>query len=537
MPFTPNAASLLAQARPTAPSTPAEGDSRRAQAGKGDAARGADLYLERKKTQVAHDFALLMHPGGGRAASYQNFFQRLRNHAGRRQTTTSGGGATDLQEEGREETAAETQSRTADDGSVDADLDGSAGKEEEKARLAEQETNLSEFSPKLRWILEEVTGESKSAAEQYNFLNCAREMAKMEAEAYASQEAEAQRQLQNVREQLKSATDDGKNWLSDRCKWMEGLHVAIQADRQKAQKLFEQLDAIVTTFEARHRNRIRDGYNLIPKARFVVANAGLEGRLSSADLASNYRDQVLCMVNPSQFFENFMVRHSALGFRTYFELILQLLGDDIKSANPSRGIGQLQAIRDSLFFAEISHQIYLLVGAASQKLQRIRIFTQKEKGVYVPALIAINFQKDHLEVAVARGKGQPCFVKDIPCGANADHFAELTEVINRFYPDAVALLNFEGNDGRSFRFAVQRRYGLPMSRKQFPWESIRRDKPPEELFPDVFENKPLGDERKRADVPQKTEPAHVYGVEEVAKTLQKSMAKGRSQGTSASSFS
>jgi hypothetical protein len=463
-----------------------------------------------------------MRSEGKGVASYQNFFQRLRNHAWRRQSTAPGGRAADLPDGREEETAASAQPHAMDDGSVDADSGRSSGQGEEGARLAEQETDPSEFPVEFRWILEEMVVQSKSAAEQYNFLSCACEMARLEMEAYDVQEAEAQRQMQNMREQFEKATGSEKDRLSGRCKWVEGLCGAIQEDRQKALKLLMQLNAAQSAFEGRNRSRIRDGYNLVPKARFVVANAGLEGRLSSTDLASNYRDQVLCMVNPSQFFENFMVRHSKLGFRTYFALILQLLGDDIKSANPSRGIGQLQAIRDSLFFAEISHQIYLLIGAANQKLQRIRILMKKEKGDYVPALIIIDFQGDHLEIAIACGEEQPCFVKNISYKSHTDHFAELTEVIDRFCPGATVLLNFEGNEGRSFRFAIQRRYGLPISRKKFQREDIRRDRPPEELLPDMFESEPLaGGKGQREGGAQKPEPERAYSVEEVARSLQK----------------
>ncbi|MDR2664125.1 MAG: hypothetical protein LBB14_01160 [Puniceicoccales bacterium] len=508
MPLIPNAASLVATEKPKTPA-PKTG-------------QNIDQALLRKEAQLASDFSQILTPNEGKASLYSNFFQRLRSRFQRQRDVSLGGKRTGLLREDQRETA-ETE---GEDESVDTDSEETPEKEVGKkgqVRLAEQETDPAEFPPELRWILEEVARLSKSVAEQHNFLCCAREMAKAGTETYGAQEAAAKQRLQDLQKQLAEASGPQKERLRATCARTEGSLVAIRADQERTQGLLNLINSVLSALEKKSGDRIRDGYNIIPKARSVIASSGLGGVLSAPDLASNYRNEVLCMVNPGQLFENFMVRYKTMGFPAYVRVILLLLGDDIKSANPSRGIGQLQAIRDGLFFAEISYQIYLSVGAANQKLQRIRILAEKENNSYEPCLLNVSFQHNRLEIAIARGKGQPCFCRDIRLADDSDHFSELTEIIDSFCVDRIVMANCEEGEARSLRLSVQRRYGLPIQRSiPHHWEGgIRRDISLEELFPEMSEETAPSPEGG-ATVPQGTasKQERVVTVDEVVRSLQ-----------------
>jgi hypothetical protein len=472
-------------------------------------ARGADVAAEKRKVNVARSFAQILHPDGSGANVYVGFARQLRKIFWRQQGAAAKGAAGDavggdggadedfsgsevvgegddggdggdfgwnsvgqLDGGDGDDAAPIGDGQWAEDGGSSAEKAGrrgdgaKAGQQKKLSRFAKQESRLSDFPPHLRWIMRGAMGRSRSAAEQHNLLNYAKEMAKMDGETYGAQAAAAEKQL----ERLKKKEDEFSRKRYARTK---KLLAAILGDKAKAEKLQEQLERVLGRMQERNGDRIRDGYNLLPKARFVIPSAeGFGGLVSGTDLASVYREEVLCMVNPSQFFENFMLRHGSLGFRVYLDIILRLLGDDIKSANPSRGIGQLQATRDGLFFAEISHQIYLCVIGADQKLRRIRIVTEKEEGAYVPITMGIAYGGKGLEVSVARQNGQPMHVATIPVGDRTDHFAALTELVNGNFVDEIVMANCDGEEGRKLRFAVQRRYGLPMRRSApLHWKS------------------------------------------------------------------
>jgi hypothetical protein len=480
VPFTPSAASLLRQFTPVISTAAERRDDERSSSSGG----AVDAAVERRKAQLAQDFAQLLHKDGG-ASSYLSFAQQLRQRALRQR----GAG-----EDGDTEAAGDGAREAKDGSAVDRDGRGGSGEGEEEsaeegqwrgeAQLADQENDPASFPPTVRWLVESAMAKAKTLAEQYNLLSYARESAKVDLETLGAQEVGAKKAL----EQLKGKEDVLSRKRYERTK---RLLVAIRKDRRAAQKLLEELDSVLGTMKKRSGERIKDGYNLIPKARFVVSSMGLDNLVSGPDLASNYRDEVLCMVNPSQFFESYIVRHGTLGFRQYFEIILRLLGDDMKSANPSRGIGQLKAIRDALFYAEISYQIYESVGAAHQKLQRMRKLNLQEEGSYVAKTMLIKHLDHSLEVSVARGSESPLPVATIPVSFQTDHFAALTELFDEHLVDQFIMPDCDSGERRKLRFDIQRRYGIPL-RRTVPesWKNAPQSPPLEAQLAAVQEKAP-----------------------------------------------
>jgi hypothetical protein len=244
---------------------------------------------------------------------------------------------------------------------------------------------------------------------------------------------------------------------------------AIRSDLKRARTLKKQLEAVTQAMRQRDGQRIDDGFNLIPKAHFVVANMRMEGQegaedVPATDLASNYREEVLNIRNPSQFFENFMLKHNSLGFRAYIAMMMQLLGDDIKSANPSRGIGQLHATREGLFQAEICNQIFENVITIDHKLEHILLLRLRETGIYEERRMTIEYTPDCLHVSISYGETPPEVAHRIPTSERTDHFSQLTELVRSEHVDQFIIPNSRDGDARTFRFAIQRRYGLPVER-------------------------------------------------------------------------
>ena len=355
VPFVPAAATLLKE-KPEKSTIAHQAGGIKVQSQR-DASRSQDMNTEKEKTQQAHDFAQRLHPDGSGAQRYISFEKQIRGLFWRKQIAAAK--KFDVRRDDNDEEddsqpiAAEAESvdlgegsdgesqewrgsgegeDVMPDGAAAAEGDGGGDGSEEsplatgehgavtsrvveyRPLRAKQESNPNDLPPQLQWLLREAMGESPSAAEQHNLLNYTKECTKIDIRTCALQEAAAQKQL----DQLKGKEDDFSRKRYDRIK---KLKAAIRGDLRRAERLLAQLESVIGTMQRKNGDRIRDGYNLIPKSRFVVASMGLEGRVSEDNLASDYIAEVLCMVNASQFFENFMLRHIAMGFEEYVEVM------------------------------------------------------------------------------------------------------------------------------------------------------------------------------------------------------------------------
>ncbi|MDR3316740.1 MAG: hypothetical protein LBS68_01520 [Puniceicoccales bacterium] len=452
--FVPNAASLVkaAQAKATQGS---DGPMSVRGGGSGGSGglpvRSEDMAKEAKATRAARTYAQRLDPNAD-GTSYVNFKRQLWDDALRRPEA-------DQETTGEEERAGERQEGKGSGDSFEADGEAQPPVEEREARpLAGQDTDLSAYPQPMQRLLRLAMDNSKSVTEQYNLLSYAQAQMGEDINTYLAQEAVLNQQIEKL-----SHEKDAK---SQKKLERTGKHLeAIRMEMKVAKSLKGQLDAILGAMKEKDGPRIDDGYNLIPKANFVVANMPIgEGGVTGTDLASNYRDEVLNTKNPSQFFDNYMLKHHAMPFNDYIVLILKLLGDDIQSVNPSRAKNQLQAIRDGLFCAEMSGQIFDNVVVMDQKLDHLLILRQKETGIYEERFLFIDYAPDKIRISIAYGQQSPTFLKEVPLSPTSDHFAEITKVTNSEHVDGFAIPNAKDGEARSFRFAVQRRYGLPVLR-------------------------------------------------------------------------
>jgi hypothetical protein len=161
---------------------------------------------------------------------------------------------------------------------------------------------------------------------------------------------------------------------SERIRWTEKL-TALEDSLQTSDAFKTQLLRARELLQKTHKQEIRDGYNLIPKAAVILNQQyGDGGAMESAvSFAATYRDEVLGMTNPLDVFETFIHRQEKKRehFRPYIDSMIALFGVDMASSNPSRSKEELQHVRDGLFRIEICGQIYDNVGTLGRNIRRI----------------------------------------------------------------------------------------------------------------------------------------------------------------------
>jgi hypothetical protein len=449
--FVPNAASLVKAAQASGERALADAPS-----GSGQGLqRGTDRTTERKKQEQALVYDQRIRPDGD-GASYLAFAREVRRDAARQEGEgTAGEGAGEAKITGDGE---EGQAATQQEGEGTAEGEG-----ELAGKLADQETDLANYTPDMQRLLRMATAQSKSVTEQYNLLAYTLAHTEVDIAAYTAQEGNAEALM----ERLKGKDDPKGKSKRERT---EKLLTAIRADLKTAKALKGQLEKVLGAMRQKDGQRIDDGYNLAPKSHFVIAHMRAEGKdggASAAELASNYRDEVLNFRNSSQFFDNFMLRHNAVGFKKYIALILQLLGDDIKSANPSRGTAQLRAIRDGLFFAEMANQIFEGIRDLEHKLDHVLVVRKMEEGTYEPRVLHIAYEPERLQLSVSVGKTDPEFRREIAFAPLVDHFAQMSEIVFDEHVDSIAFYaDPNDQDATKLRRAITRRYGLEVRRSQ-----------------------------------------------------------------------
>ncbi|MDR2667834.1 MAG: hypothetical protein LBB38_02235 [Puniceicoccales bacterium] len=470
--------------------------------------RSQNLVAEQKKAQLAGEFAQLLHlpsdvKSGAAPGVYVNFAKKLSNIFQRRQSSSAkktdlrssddeddddalplslgvdepddGGDGDDFHEEGELESDEDGELASAggaevgrEDVAIDRAKAGGSGERKTvtwKQLWSRHAGDLENYPPHLLRLLVAAEKQSKSVAEQHNLLNYAKQCAKIDVEMLGSQEAAAEKQL----DILKTREDEFSKKRYERTK---KLLAAIRRDRRSAEQFLAQVESAIGVIERERGDQLRDEYKIVPKARFVSSEMGWSGFDAGAELAVDYVSDVLAIDGASLFFENFIGKHMAMGFETYFDAMLKLLGADIASIDPSREVAHLLAVRQALFDAEISHQIYDSVVLIDQKLEHIGIMLERESGYYEPVWMKIEVDEDMLTVSTARGYGPMEPVKTIAVSNRSNHFAELTKLVNSLHADGIYMENCATGWGRDLFYGVRVRYGLPMLRRELPgWRS------------------------------------------------------------------
>lgn len=159
---------------------------------------------------------------------------------------------------------------------------------------------------------------------------------------------------------------------TEKLRWEQKLKT-LETNLKSNALLKEQLQQAQIELKKIHRQEIRDGYNLIPKAAAIAAQLGDDSGNTAISLAIAYRDEILTIQNPLDIFEIFIKRQEQKRekFRPYIDSMIALFGYDMSSANPSRSREELSGVRDSLYRVEICGQVYDSVGSIYTGIQHL----------------------------------------------------------------------------------------------------------------------------------------------------------------------
>lgn len=377
------------------------------------------------------------------------------------------------EQSGREETAAE-------------------GAEEEVSELPPRERDeetLEKYSPATRAILKFTEKQSKDVTEQFGMLQFTANSVEMDIEMYSRQIEKAKANLQHLR-------DQNNPKLSAKIDLRERQIAAMQSDLDTAQQIRTELAHLLGEMERIEGKKIRDGFNLIPKASKVIERFEPSWKLSSVNLAANYRDEVLNIGDPAEFFANFMRQHQKIGFKDYIKMMLQLLGDDMSSVNPTQNPNQLKAVRDALFETEISYQTFESFGLMDLRFDRLHFLREKEEGTYETHVLTLFFQPDYIE-ASSRGPSKKIESFAPVALSNEEAVDEaLHDWVNEQRIDEILVVmpeNFSEADKKKVqRYIRQWRvsYGLPIQRKIIDLATIQQAKADSEVPQNSQKNLP-----------------------------------------------
>jgi hypothetical protein len=432
--FIPNAASMRANAQKM-----------RASSERKASRVPTDTTLQRQKIESAQAFAERIDPNGkpepylkvadGLKASI------LRDSEGEQGATTA------------EDTASEEPEETKEIASA--------------KEFGKQNINMEAYSPgaqktvarAIAQIKLTTGGEPKTITEIFNHIQFALTATERDISAYTAQEQRANTRL----EQLRGRKDPkGIEKLSK----TERLLTAIRADKKNAETVRDQLAVAVQEMDRLDGGRIKDGFNIIPKAFRALEHeakvAGQQSDISATELSTSYCEQILEITNPSQFFEDFTKNYPQIEFPKYIDLSLSLLGDDIKSSNPSRGTPYLQAIRDGIFFAEIAWQMFDSVGQIGSKFHRFTRLRKMDEGTYVPRYLVVEYDGKTMRPACVEGTNPPEPLEPIRMAPNADYYGRLTEQVRDHDIEAFVVVpnpEMDPKQMRQFKNGLIVRYG------------------------------------------------------------------------------
>ncbi|MDR1457222.1 MAG: hypothetical protein LBI34_04215 [Puniceicoccales bacterium] len=409
-----------------------------------------DANLQRQKRELAQTFACRIDLNSN-PDLYLEFASELND--------------TLLREQGEDGTT-NTTTDTADKGPAEtpesaepAPVDGE--------EFGKQKLNIGAYPAGVQKILNQViqqmqrtTGEEpRTITEIFNFAQFALTVAEKDRDAYTAQEQRAGDRLEQLR-----GRKDPKG--IEKFHKTEKLLAAIRADKKNAETICSQLSVAVQEMDRLDGSRIKDGFNIIPKAFKVLEERAAEGRpgeISAQELSVTYCESVLEFTNPSQFYENYAKNYSHIEFTHFIDLALRLIGDDIGSGAPSRGNSHLVAIRDGLFYVQISHQIFDSLGQIDAKFFRVTRLRELEAGTYVPKYLVISHKKDWtLELSMASGDNEPMPLTTVRMGPAVDHFAIISEHFRDNGIEDFVLCSDQDMDRklvRQFKNSLVMRYG------------------------------------------------------------------------------
>jgi hypothetical protein len=205
--------------------------------------------------------------------------------------------------------------------------------------------------PLAELLLEEAALSFSEVTEQHNMLNYLSSINDFETGHAEVELATAEKMLKR----LDNRTDGkGIELRKDYSKRIEDLSSKIEFSGA----IKSELEVARQTLQNAHGQEIKDGYNVIPKVAGVVSpmvEAGTE-RVSVISVADAYRSMLSagdCVTVLDICCETFGVGEIEAGCK----IMMAVSGLDIDSVNPSRDMHVLIAVRDALYWVEVSVQL------------------------------------------------------------------------------------------------------------------------------------------------------------------------------------
>jgi len=213
-------------------------------------------------------------------------------------------------------------------------------------------------------ILQRVSREFGEVTEQDNALQYASEAETLEYESQGQEYQQLEKSLLKLNQRTDPAAIQRRGELSERQK-------SLRAGMLASSLFQKEIGTAIDKLRKAHGQEIKDGYNLIPKAAELLR--GQKGSDAEAvALANAYREEALKMKNPYDVLEHFLQKEEnrKKSFKDYVALMIELLGEDIQSANPSRSTEELLAVREGLFRMEITGQIHDDMAHLEQRIRQ-----------------------------------------------------------------------------------------------------------------------------------------------------------------------
>lgn len=247
---------------------------------------------------------------------------------------------------------------------------------------ARDQGNLGEYAgrqptlngtPIATLILQMVSKEFGEVTEQDNALQYASEAETLEYESQGQEYQQLEKSLLKLNNRTDPAAVQRRSELTERQK-------ALKAGMLASSLFQKEIGTAIDKLRKAHGKEIKDGYNLIPKAAELL-KAQKGSNAEAVALATAYREEALQMKNPYDVLEKFLKKeeNKKKSFKDYIAMMIELLGEDIQSANPSRSTEELLAVREGLFRMEITGQIHDDMGNLKQCMRKIFCHEKEEE--------------------------------------------------------------------------------------------------------------------------------------------------------------
>lgn len=227
-------------------------------------------------------------------------------------------------------------------------------------------------------ITEELAKEFPDVTNQDNMLELLRAWEDEEKGQAESELRKAREKLGGLEDSFEKGKIPQEEYL-ERKSELEGKIKDLTAEIEYSDTYKAELSAIHQELHAGHDQEIKDGYNLIRKANEYFDSSKGGSDTSKGDFSTSVAIAYQMCLEARTLDDVLRINNEIFGdknLRTGLSSVLELCGVDIKSVNPSRESKLLVALRDLLFRAEMSGQLYNVVGGLYDAMEE---FIEEQK--------------------------------------------------------------------------------------------------------------------------------------------------------------